>query len=188
MTPPGYLYWTDDWFRLRPWLVSGFIQGLRGLTWREVSPIVRVPTHGGTQVTQRPFLGALAPMARVAFEFDASFQGVHEATYQAVRDALLSGGVVDFCPGVWARERFAAGGTFKLSRPVAWGTVPGVDSFTFPQTGAASISGQDVEMAGAGTVNYFPLFKVMVDSVGSAVEDVNGLDFSANLTECIEVD
>lgn len=187
MPPPGYLHWSDDWFSLLPWLNGRFVQRLAGLQWQLGSPVVRQETHASTHVCQKPFQDDNAPSVRVAYEFACSFQGMFYSDYQALHDSLLFGSTVRWCPGLWAREYFDAAGTFRLSRPTAWGTVPGVDETTFPQTGADSISGQDVVMAAAGYVNYFPLFLVKVDALSNSIQTVNGLEFSATMSECIEV-
>lgn len=198
----GYLYWEAEFYRGLPYL-GGYTLSRkfsRGFSWTDSAGIFVLPTHGGTAITQRPFLGENRPLELVAAEFRIPRAAVDEEDWFLIRRVKASGASALFVPYLWTEEVLdvVSGENYLLGRSVAWGIATGVSSATHParyflddseDPSAATISGQTLTALATGrlAVRYMPAFRVVVDSISHTVQDVNDLQSPLALTEVLEI-
>lgn len=203
MPSGGYLYWTQNWFDQQPWLDGKQLSAVGGpsqISWTSASGLIIVPTCAGTHVLQRPYYGTDAPEDRRKLSFSLTMLCDDYDDYRAFARAAAHGAAVNFWPGVYATEVFTivSGSTYKLARPVAWGTITGVTSVTHPldlyldavqDLGAATVSSQTLTAADSGEleVHYSPVFKVVVLDLVQEVVEPNLMQLSCTLEEVLTV-
>lgn len=163
--------------------------------------VIPLPTHGGTHKIQRPYRGDDMPKDYDALQWTLSaIKAVDSAPWYAIKRAKASGSAVYFGAGVRQVDSFAAtsGQSYKLTRPLASGIVPGVTSVTHPTVvlldgavspGSASVSGQVVTAAATGLIEieYTPVHLVVVTSYSESIPQHNEAVVSLQLEEVLVV-
>jgi hypothetical protein len=188
-----------------------YLDGTFFRDWPEVgtAPHTMTPSDGvfrlrmldASDVVQRPFRGSKAPLKGDHRDFTQGFLVDRQSDYIALERVQSKAGLVYFCAGWWLFESFDAttGSTYTLTRPLASAIVPGVTSGTHPPTfylndvedaAAASAAGQTLTALKTGRIGiwYMPVFRVVVEGIQGAIDDVNDLRVTLTLAECVTGD
>jgi hypothetical protein len=157
-----------------------------------------LPTHGGTHVMQRPYRGEAKPKSYHALRFSLEVRAVDGDSWKVMKRAKAKAAPFYFACGKRQTDTFPAtsGSTYRLSRPLAAGIVPGVNEAGWPtivllngveDPSAASVSGQNVLANDTGTitVEYTPVHLVYFVSFPEAIDEHNALDASVELEEIL---
>lgn len=132
----GYFGWATTVHRLG-WRLGGVWLRGEGATPPHSAdgptPGVVLPTLGGRDVIQLHWVAADVPVGLAPATFPFAILLGDEAAFWALHQARTAGDAVDFYPDAPLLDRYAVTRAapdqtaWQLSRPLAWGDVPGVD-------------------------------------------------------------
>lgn len=208
----GFINWTPPFgHQGLPQDGSVYLGGKFYRDWPETgtAPHTMAPSDGvfvletlaRTHIVQRPYRGSKAPLKGDKREFTQGFLVDREEDYINLEIAQADGEPVYFCAGWWVVDSFPAtiGSTYTLTRPLASGVVAGVTAGTHPSrfylngvedADAATVSGQTLTALKAGRIAvwYMPAFRVVIQGLNAAIDDVNNLRVSMALAEIVTGD
>lgn len=167
-----------------------------GLSWEPAQAVFAAPTHGGSHMIVRRYRGEAAPLVVTYYSLTTGLLADNEDDVKAVKRAGAQGGPVYFvCGGLRCWEEFEAeaGGSYKLTRPLALGIADFVAELTHPteiyldgvrNDAAADVAGRAVSANATGRIGvwYVPAFLVLIQA-SDVLQDVNLWTISLRLDE-----
>ncbi len=192
------------WFPTAPYLLDEvWINGayfLSSPVKAEAAPgLFVLPTQGGTHIVQRQYRGALKPLDYSALKFSFSIDARDEGNWYLLKKAKALGAPFYFSYGIRQVDTFSAtsGQTYRLSRPLASGIVPGIDDTSNPtivelngsvSPSSATVTGQNVVAAVTGTitVTYTPAHLVVFSTFPEDIAGTNHAVVAVTLEEVLQ--
>lgn len=157
-----------------------------------------LPTHGGTHVFQRQYRGELKPKDKQVYQFRFPVRADGDAAWFALKKARAKCAPFYFTAGVRLVDTFPAtsGNTYRLSRPLAVGIVPGIIAGDYPtiieldgveDPSAATVTGQNVVANDTGTITviYTPVHLVYFSQFSETISEHNADDLDIVLDEIL---
>jgi hypothetical protein len=207
MSGGGYLHWDYPFVLGQIWLDGRWYAiPPDGLDWEPAPGVFVLDTHAGTNIMQKPYTGAAAPLLADKWKFTLALFAEDQDDWLAVNLSRARARPVAFVPGLWAVDIFPAGqATGQLSRPTAFGIAPGAAPDGTPinastvrvylngarDDAAATVSGQSVAFTGGAApgeiaVHYMAAFFVCFTpgpKHSLKAEDWNAMPFTVELEE-----
>jgi hypothetical protein len=204
-TGQGYLGWDYEAILGLMWLDGRFYKIPNDkIDWQPSDGVFVLETAAGTNIMQKPYRGASAPLLGDRWSFSIDMLLDDQDDDLALKLSRGRARPVAFVPGLWALDVFPAGqASGTLNRPIAAGIVPGAAPDGTPldyahtvriylngnrDDAAAAVAGQAVTFAASGeiAVHYMAAFFVafVPGPKGSMMaEDVNAFPVTVALEE-----
>jgi hypothetical protein len=169
-----------------------------GVAWATPMTAYLVQALDGSHRVIRPHLGEGAPDGRAPVSFSMELMIASESDYRSLMRAEARAAAVWVCPLIRSIEVFQAvsGGSYRLSRPIAYGIVPGVNETEYEtiveidgveNSSAATVSGRTVSALASGVlvIESTPVFACLV-KISHSYRTANALVVSVSCDEGIE--
>lgn len=159
-------------------------------------------THAGTHRVHVPYTGTATASQRRAYTFGLRLVADSEADWYQLEHLAQSGAVMSYVPLLWVVDELRdvqSGRDYYLSRSVARTlSATGITDITHPDEyvrdgivdpSAGSIAGNTFSATASGSVvriRYLPYFNVVCTRFDIAIEQVNLMTASVELTEVMQ--
>lgn len=204
----GVLEFDTYWMRAQPYLDGVKLDHFDpeySPAWEEDSGgAILLPTHAGTHRMQSIYLGSSRALDYSPMRFSFGCLIASEEDAFRIERAKRRGRRVVFAPWIWVEEVFAAtdGGSYTLTRPVAYGIDTDVTAVSYPIRAFLDDVSSDAsvtlasgtlpqtftaEDTGEIAVRYPPAFRVRISSLQRVMKTVNGLIYTVSLEEAVSV-
>lgn len=180
------------------WIGGTWVLSEPGIQIADAPSLILLPTHGRRHIVQRPFGGDLEPADYNAKEFTLRVTANGQAEWSALKNTKAAGEAFYFSCGTRQTDQLTltSGETGRLSRPVAFGIITGLDAVDYAtvvklngavDTDAATVTGRNVVAADSGvfSVEYTPVHTVVITAWTENIIEHNRVEISMTLGEVL---
>lgn len=183
---PGYAHFSEPYLLDEVYIDGAFTPQWPGMSAEPSPGLWAIPTAGRTHKLQRQYQGDDKPKMYHCLKWSVPVAALAQTTWEAFKRAWSRGGAFYFATGIRYPDLFPAvsGQSYKLSRPLALGIVPGVTELDFPTIvrldgvvtpSAATVVGQAVTANATGEIEvyYTPVHRVIFTAFPETINEHN---------------